>query len=37
MNYKQDYRTNANPLQNYYANIPVDPKSAQIKKYISLT
>jgi len=31
MNYKPDYMRNANPLQNYYSNIPIE-KSAQIKK-----
>ena len=32
MNYKQDYLRNSNPLQNYYSNIPMDSKAAQIKK-----
>lgn len=33
MNYKHDYLRNMNPLQNYYSNVPIDPKGAQIKKY----
>ena len=33
MNYKHDYLRPNNPLQNYYSNIPIDTKSAQIKKY----
>jgi len=32
MNYKPDYLRNMNPLQNYYSNVPMDSKSAQIKK-----
>ena len=36
MNYKHDYMRSGNsgnnPLQNYYSNIPVEPKGAQIKK-----
>ena len=35
MNYKHDYMrsgNSGNPLQNYYSNIPVEPKGAQIKK-----
>ena len=33
MSYKHDYHRPTNPLQNYYSNIPVDPKGTQIKKY----
>ena len=32
MNYKNDYFRSMNPLQNYYSNMPTDPKNAQIKK-----
>ena len=34
MNYQQDYLKSSNPLQNYYSNIPIDPKATQIKKYL---
>ena len=36
MNYQQDYLKSSNPLQNYYSNIPIDPKANQIKKYLFL-
>lgn len=36
MNYKHDYLKSSNPLQNYYSNIPIDPKTTQIKKYFNV-
>ena len=34
MNYgHHDYLKSSKPLENYYSNIPIDPKSTQIKKY----